>query len=58
MFECEMTGCFDSATHDIKFVNEKEEYQICDSCVDYWKHNDENDVESIKEFANRKETNV
>ena len=53
MFECDMAGCFDSATYDIEFVN-GEKFQICDSCESYWKHNDFGDVKSIKEFANRK----
>lgn len=53
MFDCEMTGCFDSATHDILFTN-GEELQICDSCVSYWKRNNWFQVVSLKEFANRK----
>jgi hypothetical protein len=52
MFECDMSGCFDSATHHIKFLDEEKEYQICDSCEDYWKHDDDKQVESIKKFAN------
>ncbi len=53
MFDCEMTGCFDSATHDILFMN-GEEFQVCDSCVSYWKRNGWDKVVSLKEFANRK----
>jgi hypothetical protein len=55
MFECEMAGCSDSATHDIKFVS-GEQFQICESCESYWKQMprnifEENSVESITEFA-------
>lgn len=51
LFLCEMAGCFDGATHDIKFLN-GEEFQICDRCEDYWKHDDDKQVESITKFAN------
>lgn len=53
MFMCEMTGCFDSATHDIEFTNEDEEYQICESCLEFWKLEAPLDLKSVKEFANR-----
>ena len=53
MFLCEMTGCFDDGTHDIQFTN-GEEFQVCESCLEFWKLDTEYKIKSVKEFANRK----
>ena len=53
MFLCEMTGCFDDGTHDIQFTN-GEEFQVCESCLEFWKLDTEYKINSVKEFANRK----
>jgi hypothetical protein len=53
MFMCEMFGCFDSATHDIGFAN-GEEFQVCESCLEFLELELSVEIKFVKEFANRK----
>jgi hypothetical protein len=53
MFMCEMFGCFDSATHDIGFAN-GEEFQVCESCLEFLELEPSVEIKFVKEFANRK----
>jgi hypothetical protein len=53
MFMCEMFGCFDSATHDIGFTN-GEEFQVCESCLEFLELEPSVEIKFVKEFANRK----
>ncbi len=48
MFECEMTGCFDTAEYVAEFEADEEQgpknvFDVCESCANYWKnHAEEN----------------
>lgn len=53
MFMCEMFGCFDSATHDIEFTN-AEEFQVCETCLEFLRREPSVEIKFVKEFANRK----
>lgn len=48
MFMCEMVGCFDSAVYDVRFSNEVETHQVCQSCVDFWRLQEAISVEMEK----------
>jgi hypothetical protein len=47
MFECEMTGCFDTAEYVAEFEPDEEQgenvFEICWACAKYWEeHKEEN----------------
>lgn len=47
MFECEMTGCFDTAEYVAEFEADEEQaknvFDVCESCAQYWReHKEEN----------------
>jgi hypothetical protein len=36
MFECDMSGCFDTAEYLAVFDGEIEALEICQGCADFW----------------------
>jgi len=50
MFECQMTGCFDTAEFYAKFTEELETdlsaviLEVCESCAQYWREHKEETV--------------
>lgn len=47
MFECEMTGCYDTREYVAEFEPDEEQgqtiFEICESCAKYWEeHAEEN----------------
>jgi len=51
MFECEMTGCYDTASYWVAFKSELGTSEICEYCAKWWLTEDPNQV-TIKPFAN------
>ena len=52
MNQCDMTGCYDIAEFWVMFKYELGIFEICESCADYWRKDEEYPA-TVKPFNNK-----